>query len=430
MEASGVNVDYSTVVALQALAAGKPPPPQVGNFFFGRENELALLNQDLEQIDAGHSSLRIVVGEIGSGKSALLGEAMRRARAKRFVTMGVEISRQCLLHGRAGEGRGLLEHAVLSMRTLGSGDRLAMDAIVGTFGQRCAGIAAASSCSIKKVQREQLSPLAALPRGADFIRVIEIYSNTLELDDRRHAENAARWLCGQYDSTTESRVDLGVAMVTDDDAWAMFKLWAAFVRIAGKRGLILALDEARLMGDILTGPTRRANYAQLSRIFNEIFQGSVSGMGLLIAATPELLFSEAQGLSSEPSLRSWLSGSDAVGRAGDAVEPTAFKIADLSLEENFSLISRLRALLLQRDPTIRTIEEAQISSFIEQSRDYLGGQEYPLPRPLIRQFLTHHNTMANESGLDWNDISGSRPNDPSSYASVAAASGQFAKRSM
>src|SRR3982750_4675820 len=171
-------------VLLNALVAGKPPASREGaSFFFGRATELNLLGRDLGVITEGHSTIRFIVGVQGSGKSALLHEFMSRARRQRFVTIDAAFSRACLLHGNDGEGRALLETAMLNMKTLGSSGLGALDAIIGGFRDRCEQLAQQSGRDFALVQVEQLVPLQALPRGRDFARVIVSYMNHLDDPD-------------------------------------------------------------------------------------------------------------------------------------------------------------------------------------------------------------------------------------------------------
>ena len=68
----------------------------------------------------------------------------------------------------------------------------------------------------------------------------------------------------------------------DDDFWNIVKLWAMFVRIAGRPGLVLVLDEARLLAEVLSGPpeTRisRGYAASMTKCRKERSQGWVSAL--------------------------------------------------------------------------------------------------------------------------------------------------------
>ena len=416
-------------VVLQSLVAGKPPG-SLSRFFFGRTSELELLERDRATIAAGHCAMRFIVGEPGAGKSALLNEYLERARRERFVTMRADLSRDCLLYGRTGEGRALLEQATFSMRTLGSAERCAMDAIIGAFRDRCEQAAREDGRSIEATQQQQMAAMQFMPRGNDFASVIEFYSQALTLGDPLFLLKVRRWLLGQYESSADSRAALGVRALDDADFWSVLKLWAVFVRLAGRPGLILVLDEARTLSELQNGTSRASNFARLFGMFNEMAQGHASGIGLFVATTPNLMSGTFNGLCSEPGLGSCLNGGQSVGLSTDLVEGIAIRIADLAPDDLESMLKALRDLISGLHPEVRSVADADIPLFLERSRDRLGGQDYPLPRDIIRSYIKLHNQLSSNPALEWSDILAQPPGGERSVATAAVESGDFAERSM
>ena len=424
------SADLAASMALRALASGKPPAiAGASPFFFGREGALALLERDLAAAEAGCGAIRFIVGDHGAGKTALLQELLYRARKKRFVTMHADVSRDCLLWGREGEARALLEQALLNMRTLGSGDRSAMDALVGGFGDECDRMATETHSERSRVHRQLLAPLSELARGHDFIRVLGAHADALGAGDDAAGARARRWLLAQYRSDTEARQEVGVSAILDSEQWTMVKSWARFAKLAGRPGLVIVIDELRLLAN-LAKPARDANYAQLFRIFNEIMSGQAIGLALFIATTPAIARGEFDSLCSEAGLGSCLQAGKAIGRAADAIEPLAFQIADLDHAEIEMMLLALRSLIAEASPAARLIPTSDIASFVEQSRDQLGGQAYPLPRDLIRQFLRLHNRLAANPSLQWTDVLHGDVRTEQSFAATAAASGEFVEHMM
>jgi hypothetical protein len=419
--------DVTAAITLQALAAGKPPDAGGAPFFFGRSDELGLLRRDLNLIGAGSSVLRIVVGELGAGKSALLHEHMRRARRERFATMRAEFARECLLYGRTGEGTALIEQALLDLKTLGSGERCAIDAIIGSFADQCHEIATERGCRLDDACSEQLAPLGELPRGHDFVRVITTYVRALDAAQVGLQQKLRCWLLAQ---STEAPVKTLVPPLGDDDFWNVVKLWAAFVRIAGRPGLVVVLDEARLLSDVLSGPSRNANYARLRGIYDEVSRGAVAGLGLCIAATPDLLANDHNGLASEPGLASRLRGKRSISKPTDLVTRVAFKISNLGRDDLEQLLLALRDLIGRNRPDARLIPRSDVSSFLEQSRDRLGGEDYPLVDDLIHGFIEIHNRLNSNPNLQWSDLLQGNPKNGQSVAAIAAESGRYAERTM
>jgi hypothetical protein len=386
-----------------------------------------LLQGDLDLTASGNGVVRIIVGELGAGKSALLYEHMRLARRQRFATMRAEFSRDCLLYGRAGEGRALIEQALLALRTLGSGERCAIDSIIGSFADQCHDTAAEQGCRPDQVCVEQLAPLGTLPRGHDFARVITTYVRALDAANAGLQQKLRCWLLAQ---STEAPVKTLAPPLGDDDFWNVTRLWAVFARIAGRPGLVLVLDEARLLSEVLTAPSRNGNYARLRQIYDEISQGEVEGLNLCLAATPELLSNEHDGLASEPGLESCLRGKRPIARASDLISGVAIQLSSLGCEELEQMLLGLRRLIQRHRPDARLIPEAEIGLFLEQSRDRLGGQDYPLVRDLIDQFFRLHNRLNANPSLQWSDLVQDEPRNGRSVAARAVESGRYAERIM
>jgi hypothetical protein len=410
---------------LAALAAGKVPPH--GWLFFGRKSELGKFDRDLARVGSGGAAMRFIVGDMGSGKTALLAAMARSARRQGFVTLSTEFSRDRLLHGRTGEGRGLIADALRSLKTPGMANAMALDALVGGFRDRCNDEAGDSHRGLGEVLSEQLAPLELLPRGSDFAKVIKVLASAAEWDPAL-ASKARRWLFADYDSATEARRDLGVSnIIGDDDFWIIVRLWASFVRLAGRPGLLLLLDEGRFLPELQHSSTRDQNFAQLATIYNDVFQGSAPGVSVIVAATPRLLTADFNGMCSEPGLGSCLQNGALIGRSDDLIDSVAIRIVDLNQEESVELLIAVRGLIEKCQPEARLISVADIPLYLESVRDELGGQQFPLPRRLIQPFLNLHNKLDDHPDLPWEALSGRGIRHDDSAVATAIRSGEFAE---
>jgi hypothetical protein len=224
-----------------------------------------------------------------------------------------------------------------------------------------------------------------------------------------------------------ARQDVGVPSIRDNDVWSMIKLWAKFVRLAGRSGLVLVIDEIRNLLDLMPA-SRSANFAQIFRMFSEIHQGEGGGLGLFLIATPGAVSREFNSLCSEAGIGSCLHGGKSVGRSTDLIDPLAFQLSELDHDAIHSFLTALRDLIGRSSPGARLIPSADIHLFMEQSRDQLGGLQFPLPRDLIRQFLSLHIRIDANSNLQWSDVLHGDPLDETSLAMLATASGEFAER--
>ena len=90
----------------------------------------------------------------------------------------------------------------------------------------------------------------------------------------------------------------------------------------------------------------------------------------------------------------------------------------------------LRELILRNRADARLIPGGDIPSFLEQSRDRLGGQDYPLVADLIDQFIRLHNRLNSSPELQWSDLLQGKPNSGQSVAAAAVETGRYAERMM
>ncbi|HJP69486.1 MAG TPA: BREX system ATP-binding domain-containing protein, partial [Sphingomicrobium sp.] len=307
----------------------------------------------------------------------------------------------------------------------------AMDAVIAGFRDRCHELALQSGGDAQRVQAAQLAPLESLPLGLDFARVIASYMDGLDYQDEAFLAKHRRWLRAQFDNNTESRAAGFPPAIADDHFWSMVKLWGMFIRLAGRPGLVLVLDEARLLDEVLTTPTRNANYAEIFRIYDEVAQGLVTGVGLFVAATPAMVGSkQSKGLCSEPGLRSCLQNGECIGHPSDLIEPVAFQLPELDPDSIEEILLSVRELIGKKCPDARLIPESDIPAFIEESKDRLGGQQYPPPRDLIHRFLKLHNRLASNPQLQWSDLIHGPLAVEASVSAAAAESGDYADWSM
>jgi len=120
--------------ALHAAAAAPPPAssptrtePETGAIFVGRVAELAWLRERLDAALAGSGGVVFVTGERGVGKSALVGEMLRRARAASPpITV---VAGRCLEHQGPGEALQPFLDALGRLFTTSQGQKYAVELV-------------------------------------------------------------------------------------------------------------------------------------------------------------------------------------------------------------------------------------------------------------------------------------------------------------
>lgn len=89
---ASIHFERPGLIDGDGVAPGQAQPTAARPLFVGREPQLAQLRQALDQTLTGHGQLRLITGEAGAGKSALVAEFIRRAvstQAKLIVAVGM-----------------------------------------------------------------------------------------------------------------------------------------------------------------------------------------------------------------------------------------------------------------------------------------------------------------------------------------------------
>jgi len=398
---SGDAVALEQLMALRSMTNGKAPAVLQDELFVGRGTELALFERDLDLVEAGGASLRILVGETGAGKTMLQQAMASRARARSFVTTSADLAPDRLLHGRAGEGRALLRETVLAMHTAATGNALAVDAIVSRFSNDCQAAASADQQPPRSVLRNKLGELHARPKGSEFAKVIETYAVAPEGSSM--AANCRRWLCGDYSSVSEARDDLGIGSIVDDqDFWLMKTHWASFLRLSGRPGLVLLIDEAQVLCGLHNTNARMLNLEQLLLVFNDILQSRVHGIAVVIAATPAFV-SQWNGIAKHEGLSSCLAGSSPAQLTPQSDDVLVY-LQDLTEEEMKDLLQRCRQLYGACRPHSPMLPEEGVEAFLQTCRNQIGEARWHNPRRVIQSFFALHDRLVANPSLEWPEL--------------------------
>lgn len=388
-------------LALRALVNGKAPPTMHGQLFVGRRLEIESLEHDLDLVEAGGASLRILIGEPGSGKTMLQQVMADRARQRGFVTSRADLTPDRLFHGRRGEGRALLSDLTHAMRAPAASDGPAIDAIVSRFANDCQAAAAEATQANRAYIRTMLGELHAQPKGAEFARVIETFALAPEASSL--AMSCRRWLCGEYPSLGEAREELGVgSIVEDQDLWLMARHWASFLRLAGRPGLVLFIDEAQVLCGLHNPHARMLNFEHLLSIFNDVLQGRVQGLAVVIAATPAFA-TQWNGLAKHEGLSSCLlQGGHAVPHLHP--DSTFLHLQDFTEPELHDLVRRCRDLYASCRPGAPVLPDDGVDEFLQGCRNQIGEYQWKTPRRIMQAFLSLHDRWLANPTLGWVEL--------------------------
>jgi len=237
-EAAGLNEKTAQVI-VDALRFGTAPINGAALLAVGREQLIKIIHQDLDRASTGKSSLRILNGHIGMGKTLTLrilqDYAFRLGFATSFVTL---TSRECPLHDMGA----VYQHIVKGLRVNDCRDRAAVEWILENWANRVRD----------DVRRTSIAPWSFWELSSPFKEVLSIYFEAVFHNYFVRAEKALSWINGDMRAIQDAR-KMGVhTVITSDNALEMLGNTTRMIRELGLRGLLILLDEAETIPSICT----------------------------------------------------------------------------------------------------------------------------------------------------------------------------------
>jgi len=383
---------------INSLSAGVVPRSGAPYVAIGRNEEVAAMLSDLEAVADGGSSLRFLIGRYGSGKSFLLQLLRGYALEKGFVTADADLSPERRLCGTNGGGiatyRELLRN--LSCKTAPDGGALPV-IISGWLSRKQSEIAAdgippESEEFSEQMRKEVYAVGASLENsvgGFDFASVLyKYYSATVNGDDELRS-TCLRWFRGEFRTRTESRSQLGIGTIIDDENWYDYlKLLAVFCQRIGYMGMTVYIDECVNLYKITNRISRENNYEKILSIFNDTLQGKAPYLGFVFVGTPQFLEDTRRGLFSYEALRSRLADCAIVSGNFRNLSGPIIRLVRLSDSELYALMSRLNYLFGEYCNEPPRITDEQMQEFLSLCLSRAGADTMVTPREIIRSYLT------------------------------------------
>ena len=390
---------------LQSLAAGVVPRRGLQHVQVGRANEVSALLGDLERVLDGGSAIRLVIGEYGSGKSFFLHLIRTAALEKQMVTMHGDLTPDRRLSATGGQARSLYTELTRNLSTRTNPDGGGLAAVVERFIGEAHNKARETGVETEAIIHAHLVSLSELVGGYDFASVVAAYWRGHDQGNADLQASAVRWLRGEYSTKTDARRDLGVRTIVDDGAiYDQLKLLARFVRLAGYTGLVVAVDELVNLYKLANTRARHSNYEQILRILNDCLQGSVSHLGFLMAGTPEFLTDTRRGLYSYEALQSRLSENIFASGGRQDFSGPVLRLANLSAEELFVVLTKLRAVHAGGDPAAYALPDEALHAFMEHCSQRIGEAYFQTPRTTIRAFVQLLMILEQNPSTAWTDL--------------------------
>jgi len=394
---------------LQSLQAGLVPRLGLHLIQVGRKQEVEAMLADLERIEQGGSAFRIVVGRFGSGKSFFMNLVRNLALQKRLVVVQADMSMERRLQASGGEARALYSELVRNLAIKNKPDGGALrnlcEGWISTL-QYEVTQAGGTQEDVKKRIFEDLKSLQDHVGGFEFTEVLaKYYEGYISGNDALQGA-ALRWLRAEYTTKTEARQDLGVRRIIDDENfYDSLKLLAAFSIKAGHAGLLVNLDEMVVLSHRMpSARSRQTNYESLLTILNDCLQGSVRGLGFMMAGTDECLEDKRRGLYSYEALRSRLAENRLAGDGVVDFSGPVVRLQNLAPEELLVLLQNVRNVHAYGDPTKYIVPDDALVAVLKKASETLGAQYYKTPRDIVRSFVGLLNVLEQNPNRKWQEF--------------------------
>ncbi len=404
---------------LASVSAGVVPRAGAPYIAIGRQDEIAALLSDLEQVNEGGAGMRFLVGRYGSGKSFLIQLIRGYALERDFITADCDLSPERRLYGTGGSGVATYRELMKNMASKASPDGGALPKMIARWissmqaelmGEGYAPDTATFAGALNARVMAKLAEVEFLVGGFDFARVITAYYRAYLGGTERDSEIMSaclRWLRGEFSTKTEAKNALGfsVSVIIDDDNWYDFlKLWASLVRLMGYRGLVVFIDECVNLYKIVHRVSRENNYEKILSMFNDTLQGRAPGLEIVFGGTPQFLEDTRRGLFSYEALRSRLCDSRfAQGDFKNLMGPV-IRLRRLSDDELFALLSRITQLYGQYYGVQPRVTQAQQVAFLQACLARAGADSMITPREMLRDYMTVLGVLMQNPEASFEDV--------------------------
>jgi hypothetical protein len=416
METSEIKVPRRILGSLlSSLSAGVVPRSGAAYIAVGRDDEIHALADDLDALAEGGGRMRLLIGKYGSGKSFLMQLLRGYAMEREFVTADCDLSPERRICGRAGTGIATFRELMKNLACKASPDGGALPVLLAKWHSSMAaqlsaegitpdhaGYDSALTAKIYEVIKQTEGQVG----GFDFARVIGLYFAAKEQDDLEKASLCLRWLRGEFNTRMESRRELGVGTIIDDDNWFDYiKLYAIFFKKIGYAGFLVMLDEGVNLYKISNRISRENNYEKLLSIFNDSLQGRTPGLGVILGGTPQFLEDSRRGLYSYEALRSRLCDARVMqdGAYRNLMGPV-IRLRRMSDNELLALCTRLTSLYKQYHKIELPVTMEQMKRFLGFCTERAGADSMITPREITREYLGILDILLQNPTLSFDDL--------------------------
>lgn len=391
---------------LNALQGGVVPPQGLGYIAVGREQEINALLKDIEIIEDGGATFRLVTGKYGSGKTFLLQTIKEHAIAKGFVVSFADLSPDRNLSGNNISKKGLatyrelLGNMCIKSSPMGGALEKVLDGWINSVWMEVAQSLSSGAIAGNELEErvnkriyETISDMQTMVHGYDFSTALILYWKSSRSGDSETKSKALRWLRGEYPTKTDAKRELGIPSIINDDDWFDYiKLFAKLLHNMNYKGYIIMIDELVNIAKSVKSSTRQRNYEKMLSMYNDALQGRATHLGIIMGGTPNSVENRYTGVFSYEALRSRL-------QSGTFNDPTVvnlmapiIRIQPLTKSEIIVLLEKLTEIHANFHGYNSTISAEDILYFVDEVFAQQVDKQIT-PRSIIRDYIDVLNLM-------------------------------------
>lgn len=386
---------------IKALEGGIVPRRGIQHLLVGRNEEVQEIISILDSIAQGGSDIRFWVGDFGSGKSFMLGTIESIAVQKNFVVSTVDLTPTRRFYASDGKARALYSEIIDNIVVQTSQDGNAINTILEEWINRIImniskrdNIPTNELLMIENkeiVENEILnvtSSFNSVGLSYELGQAIAKYYEGIVKDNKVLKLKALRWIRGDIDTKTESKRELGIERIINDDNWydAIKNLAELFSDI-GYSGFVVNFDEAVNLYKLPMAQTRERNYERILNIYNECKSNAARGLFVNFGATRKTVFDENRGMASYGALKGRLGTEDSMDSKFLNTNRTVLPLKPLSVEEIYTLLENLNDIYNVHYRKNISMTTEHIKMYMEEQLNRPGSAEFLTPRAVIKDYL-------------------------------------------
>lgn len=386
---------------IKALEGGIVPRRGIQHLLVGRNEEVQEIISILDSIAQGGSDIRFWVGDFGSGKSFMLGTIESIAVQKNFVVSTVDLTPTRRFYASDGKARALYSEIVDNIVVQTSQDGNAINTILEEWINRIImNISKRDNIPMnellmienKKIVENEIlnvtSSFNSVGLSYELGQAIAKYYEGIVKDNKVLKLKALRWIRGDIDTKTESKRELGIERIINDDNWydAIKNLAELFSDI-GYSGFVVNFDEAVNLYKLPMAQTRERNYERILNIYNECKSNAARGLFVNFGATRKTVFDENRGMASYGALKGRLGTEDSMDSKLLNTNRTVLPLKPLSVEEIYTLLENLNDIYNVHYKENISMTTEHIKMYMEEQLNRPGSAEFLTPRAVIKDYL-------------------------------------------